>query len=397
MRLDFNELRRNAAEAEDARKAALSLKRSLRERIYSAVFECSLDGAVALATMAHLSLVSEGMPAEVPLAPIAIFMGSSNATCRRQVDGTWTGHASAGKSIGHLAPGMTVPAVAEAAHIPLGERERHAIFAVSNPLAERDFTHFGKVLDLLPSRTLWSMLGHGPTLARSFGIAPQDHHDIGRFAASIGDAIARREGEIQEPGRHVLAVIDECIGEGRGEFERPTDIRIMSPVCVEMFDPHVPPKAIEAFLEQAVRVGFDINDMAEYHGASAGSVAHEAVRMMDVRGLVRLEALGLSLERSVRNRNLCDGVLSRLRMVNQPDTALSVLKHLVLDRGFVVEREAHELLRDRAGHLHDRIVSGRGRASDAMHQEIVVEAIEFIESHFPGLRRPARRKKAVAV
>jgi hypothetical protein len=422
-KLDLNSLRQRAIQADEARKTEAAFRRSLLERIHSTVFECSVDGIVALTTLAHMSIVAEGLPEEISLGVMEAFKGT-NARCRRESNGAWVARISEPRGTDHLSPAQMLEAIAAAASVPLDKDARAAIYAVVNPLRERDFDHLANVLDLLPLHTLWAMMANGPVLSRAFGVGPaktegkgQDHMlvgsflprgprklvslithhpDIGRFARCVADAIMRRGGKIEEPGSHIRNLIDDSII-ATGGVVRPGDIRIPAPACVEMFDPWVPAEAIEDFLKEAVRIGYDINMIAASRGAHPTSAAHEAVRLMDVKGLDRLVALGLDLQLADNLDSLTTVALNRLRRPDGSKQGFAMLKHLV-KKGCAVDAMDYEILDDAvtACKVDIRNSYGDEGAEARRRLEFLVTVIDFVEERFPHLRKPPKTRRRAA-
>ncbi len=416
-KLDLNRLRQQAINADEARKTEAAFLRSLLDGIYSAVFECSVDGIVALTTLAHMSLVSEGFPSEIRLKGEK-FKGC-NITCRREADGRWTAHAAEIRSTRNATPWSLIESIAAAAHIPLDDSTRKAFSSVVNPAGERDFVHLAKVLDLIPVHSLSAMMSNGPVIAARFDLGPVktgpegstrgfivgtemiaaiDHHeDITAFARCVGDAVARGKAKAVSSDVFLSDMISKSIkAAGKAGLEGINDLRLPATACVEMFDPHVPPEAIEDFLHEGVRVGFDINKVVTYNGCYPSTAAHEAVRLMDVNAVRRLEALGLDLAAADNVRSLTSIAIDRLRRHDQGSQGFAMLIHLVSTHGLSVSAEAYESLDDRASECKQAIRGGYDNRNTEGMLDFIVRVMGFLDKNFPSLRNPknARRKAA---
>jgi hypothetical protein len=206
----------------------------------------------------------------------------------------------------------------------------------------------------------------------------------------------RRGGKIEEPGSHIRNLIDDSII-ATGGVVRPGDIRIPAPACVEMFDPWVPAEAIEDFLKEAVRIGYDINMIAASRGAHPTSAAHEAVRLMDVKGLERLVAIGLDLQLADNLDSLTTVALNRLRRPDGSKQGFAMLKHLV-KKGCAVDAMDYEILDDAvtACKVDIRNSYGDEGAEARRRLEFLVTVIDFVEDKFPHLRKPPKARRRAA-
>jgi hypothetical protein len=414
-KLDLNSLRQQAIIADEARKTKAAFLRSLRDGIYSAAFECSVDGVVTLTTLAHMSLVSEDFPSEIRLIGEK-FKGGS-ITCRRDADGRWTAHAAGGRSTQHATPWSLIESIAAAAYIPLDDSTRETFSSVVNPVGERDFDHLAKVLDLIPVHSVSAMMSNGPAIAARFDLGPvktdgvwvegirvgsefisaiSHHPDITTFARCVGDAIARRGKKAVGTDAFLRRVISKSVkAAGKAELEAFNDLRLPATTCVEMFDPYVPPEAVEDFLHEAVRVGFDINK-AVSHDCYPSTAAHEAVRLLDVNAVRRLEAVGLDLAAADGMRSLTSIVIDRLRRNNQGPMAFAMLIHLVTTRGLSVDAEAYETLDDKVADCKRAIRGGYRDKDTAAELDFFVRVMDFLNKKFPSLRDPKNARRQAA-
>lgn len=65
-KLNFSALRQEAAIADAARQSAAENRTRLIDNVYAYAYETSRDGILTLLRLAHLSMVSEDFPSEVP-------------------------------------------------------------------------------------------------------------------------------------------------------------------------------------------------------------------------------------------------------------------------------------------------------------------------------------------
>lgn len=406
-KLDLNDLRRNAQNAQEAAAKAAAYRADLFKGLRRLLFECSPDGIIALLTMAHMSLIADGFPTEVRLdGKDAPFKGDDTA-CRMEVDGAWTCSAPRSMPEKGLRPAALAAPIAAASHIPPSTEALDSIRAVINPLHDRDFEHFSKVLDLIPLRSLSAMMAHGPILARSLELGPKPediheylgvHEDISRFAKCIGDAIKRRGASVEGLDEDVRKAVERFLE----EIEESNDVahhQVVQylPTCVQMFDPHVSVAAIECFLSEAVRTGFDINAVASNPYTSPKTVAERAVNLLDVKALGRLEKLGLDIGRAAAASSLTSVVLSRIRRDGDRKTAFSMLKHLIGEHGQTVEIESYRDLDERVVECKRNIHSGYADNKKLVAKyEFLMKVLDHVDERFPDLQSQSLKRRRAA-
>lgn len=419
-RLDLNDLRRSAQNAHEALVAEAAYMRDLIDGLHRMIFECSPDGIVALVTMAHMSLIADGFPTEVALGGKSSPLKGEDVICRMEADGVWTGRASRPMADKGIRPEALVETVAVAAHIPYSAESRASILAVINPLHDRDFEHFARVLDIIPLHTLSAMMANGPVLARTFSLFPQDidadgfvsghndngllqpniryHDDIDRFARCIGEAIERRGASLAGLDvdlRSAAVSFMEKAGEDRSMV--PDRVFHALPTCIHMFDPHVPVEAIEVFLMEAVRVGFDINAISHNSFSYPKTAADCAVNLIDVKALVRLEELGLDIARADGAHSLTSVALSRIRRSGDRKAAFAVLKHLVNRRGLAVHATSYSEFAESVTECKRNIHSGYADNKLLVAKyEFLTKVMDFIDERFPDLRKPQKSRRKAA-
>ncbi len=375
------------------------------------MFECSADGIFALTTFAHMSLVSRGFPDKIH------FHQSGNtksvrAEFRMRADGRWTAHTEDDASGLSLSPDCLVRSIAFAAHVPLDDATHKELLGACNPLADRDFAHFRKVLDLIPLHSLSSMMAHGPSLLRAFNLGVKNsprsaayngrfysdmeyHADIALFARCIASAIKRRKASVAGIDVDINTMIEEVSSAAGGaRLTGMHNLRLYQPTCVEIAASHTPAQAIEDFLAEAVRAGFDINAVFDAGSSFPATAAHEAVRVMDVTRLKRLIHLGLDLNLADGVRSLADIPLAEIRRAGNAKQKMAMLKFLIDRRGFKVTQPTYTDLQDRIKDLRDRLRHGHKETADLY--EVLVNAADFIEARFPELHREARTRRKAA-
>lgn len=394
-KIDLNDLRRNAQNAQEAAAKAAAYKQDLFKGLHRLLFESSPDGIIALTTMAHMSMIADGFPTEVPLGKAAPFKGYDTA-CRMEVDGTWTGRASRSMPEQGLRPIALAEPIAAASHIPPSAEALDSIRAVINPLHDRDFEHFSRVLDLIPLQSLSAMMAHGPILARALELGPKPE-DTFRFAQCIGDAIRRRGASVEgldESVRNAVERFLEEIGENNDIAHH--QVAHYLPTCVQMFDPHVSVTAIECFVSEAVRAGFDINAVASNPYTFPKTVADRAVNLLDVKAMVRLEKLGLDVGRAAAANSLTSIVLSRIRRNGDRKAAFDMLKHLIGKHGQTVEIESYRDLDESVVECKRNIHSGYADNKKLVAKyEFLAKVLDYVDERFPGLQsQSAKRRRA---
>ncbi|NTF16887.1 hypothetical protein G6L37_00410 [Agrobacterium rubi] len=418
-KLDLAGLRRSAQDACDTLARATAYKRSLVDGLHRLIFECSPNGVITLTTMAHMSLIAEGLPTDIVIGANAAFKGE-DVTCHKEVDGTWTARVSHPIPREGLRPLGLTGAIASAAGIPHSKEALASIRAVINPLHERDFDHFARVLDLIPLHSLSAMMAYGPLLARSLDLSQpavddtrlgagkaelrlpishdQYHEDIAKFARCVSEAVQRRGASVAGLDVDLRSAVDEFRMKFGEEHSDEAELAFRGlPTCVQMFDPHVPTKAIEAFLREAVRAGFDINAVSPAPSSYPRSAADCAVNLLDVKALIRLEKLGLDLGRANEANSLTSVALSRVRRTGDRKVAFAVLKHLVVARGLPITAESHRNLAESLNfcrcHLHSGYADTRLLSAK---YEVLTNVMEFVEKMFPNLRKPPKSHRRAA-
>lgn len=397
-KIDFNAMRLKADSAKEEAESILAHRRSLVGALHRLIFECSLDGIVALTTFAHMSLISEGFPSEIALGNKSPLKGQ-NLACQREIDGTWTARASSAASPKGLRPQDLAEAIMAAAHVPAAPDTLETVRSVLNPLADLDFAHFEKVLNLIPLHSLSAMMAHGPTLAVKFGLVSSvdlPRQNGIKFARTIGDTILRRGASVAGFDKDMNSAVDnllEALGDD-ARFVNQVSRRFL-PTCIEMLDPHAGYN--EAFLAEAVRVGFDINAVSDPSFRYPKTVADCIIVHFDADLLARLEVIGLDLSRADQVRSLTSTAISRLGVTNHREDAREVLQLLVTGRGFQVEREAYADLNERISECRRQLHSRNPSELywKAKH-DFLIEARGFIDEHFPALREKSKKRRKIA-
>jgi hypothetical protein len=425
-KLDLNSLRQQAIDADKTRKTEAANRERLVDNVYVYAYETSREGVSALLALAQLSLISEGCPSEVPVRnefqstgrePVLVMDGSGNwsASLSKKYDGPeqrptgrWVRHGRSNQV-------SLVDAIAAAASIPSAGDAAKAIRAVLNPVEDRDFDHFGAVLDRIPLRTLSAMLGSGPQLTYGLGIGLKDtgashmsdgewypdveySDDVAKLASCIGDAMFRRMAPVADHGTELVHMIAE-VKRMTKDPQVLREMKIPKPTCMTILAPHTPVETIRDFLHQAVRVGFDINAVdgrAGYGGLP--TAAHKAVTLLTPKDLDAVVALGLDLEFADSLSRLTDVVVDKFcrRMTRHE---LPMLKHLVSKYGLSVSQDSYQQVAKALGEAYQRDpdtwpVDKEEERLWEKRTGFLKEAITFLDEKFPHLHSKKKRKAA---
>ncbi|MNU36403.1 hypothetical protein D3C71_250180 [compost metagenome] len=425
-KLNFGDLRREAAIADAARQSAAANREHLIDNVYAYAYETSREGILTLLRLAHLSMVSEGFPTEVPT--LNEFQSTGREpVLRMDSSGHWSASLSkvydgpeqrpTGRYLHHGRSNRVrlAEAVAAAAGIPSAGGTAKSIHSALNPIEERDFDHFGAILDRIPLRTLSAMLGSGPQLVFDLGIGVKDNgtshvvdgewypdveytDDVAKLALCIGEAMFRRMGPVSDHGTNLTHMIAEVEGMTKDQQVR-RGMEIPKPTFMTILAPHTPAETIRDFLNQAVRVGFDINAVdgrAGYGGLP--TAAHKAVTLLTVRDLDAAVSLGLDLEFADSLRSLTEVVVDKFcrRMTRHE---LPMLKHLVIKYGLAVSQDSYQQVAKALGEAYQRDpdpwpVNKEDERLWEKRTGFLKEAILFLDEKFPDLHSKKKRKAA---
>jgi hypothetical protein len=426
-KLDLNSLRQQAIDADEARKTeAANLKRRV-DNVYAYAYETSREGINALLALAQLSLVSEGCPSEVPVRnefqstgrePVLVMDSSGNwsASLSKNYDGPEQRPTGRWVHTGRSNQVSLADAIAAAASIPSAGDAAKAIRGVLNPVKNRDFDHLGAVLDRIPLRTLSAMLGSGPQLVYGLGIGLKNtatahvvdgewypdveySEDVAKLASCIGDAMFRRMVPVTDHGTELAHMIAEAKKMTK-DPQLLREMKIPKPTCMTIFAPHTPAETIRDFLQQAVRVGFDINAVDGRAGCGGlPTAAHKAVTLLTLKDLDAAVALGLDLEFADSLSSLTDVVVDKFcrRMTRHE---LPMLKHLVTKYGLAVSQESYQQVAKALGEAYQRDpdpwppVNKEEERRWEKRTELLKAAIVFLDEKFPHLHSKTKRKAA---
>jgi hypothetical protein len=423
-KLNFDTLSQKAIKSDTSLKSEAANRKRIIDNVYAYAFETSREGIGALLGLAHLSLVSEGCPSEVPLKngfqstgrePVLLMDSNGNwsASLTKKYDGPEQ------RATSRFFPGRSnwvslADAIAAAADIPSVGNSAETIRAALNPVKDRDFDHFADALDRIPLRTLSAMLGEGPQLASGLGLGLKNSNtshivdgewypdveytdDVAKLSRCIGDAMFRRMAPVADHGME----LDHMIAEVKKSMKDPhvlREMQIPKPTCMAIFAPYTPVETIKDFLHQAVRVGFDINALdgrAGYGGLP--TAAHRAVTLLTLKDLDATVTLGLDLEFADNLSSLTDTVIDGLSEEASMQ-ALPMLKHLVNKYGLSVSKESYEKVTEALGEAYQMAPWYREDKEEERKREkrihLLKATIVFLDEKFSHLQTKKKRKAA---
>jgi hypothetical protein len=420
-KLNFSALRQEAAIADTARQSAAANRKRLIDNVYAYAYETSWEGILTLLRLAHLSMVSEGVPSEVPTQnefqstgrePVLRMdnKGNWSASLSKDYDGPEQRPTGRWLRQGRSNWVALEDAIAAAADMPSAADVRKAIWDALDPIKDRDFDHFGVVLDRIPLRTLSAMLGVGSKLASALGLGltnsgttymvdgewyPDVEYtdDVGKLALCIGDAMMRRMAPVTDHGMELF----HMIAEARRATKNPlalSGLQVPRPTCMTIVAPHTPLQTIKDFLHQAVRVGFDLN--AVYGLGGVPTAAHKAVTLLPLKDLDASVAMGLDLEFADDLSSLTEVVIDQLCR-RSSKKALPMLKHLVNKYGLAVEQESYlrvaealgEAYREDRDAWHDECKDTKQERQKRI--QLLKATGDFLDEKFPRLHKKNRK------